>query len=324
MKRLVLGAFALPLALGCGGETDEPVPAPAAPAVTSTPTRPPPHLELDIPEWPPVGPDSRIGATCSGENLRSISASFTYAKWTPADGSSFTTWFSGKDLGEGQGDLNVACCETIGMCSQRQVQKFLVDLTPPDVTTDRIVARPAAPGLDGEISVWVGDAWVLGSVELTFLGTTLRYDFPSAYPSTLGTEWDVSRVAFSAKDLPIGAGKATVTVRDAAGNTTVRTLDVRVDETPPTVAFVEPTPGAAVDAPFVVKVRAVDEGNPTPATIDVFVGGALVGELTGPDAELTVDPSTLPPGSTEVRAVARDDAGNESVATRVVEVVASK
>ena len=135
----------------------------------------------------------------------------------------------------------------------------------------------------------------------------------------MGKEWDISRVSFPAKDLPSGTGKALVTVRDAAGNTAFEELELRIDSTLPTVSILEPAPATVVTGPtFVVKVRAMDPDNPTPAQVDLWVGGARVAELAGPTAELIVDASTFPPGPAEIRAVARDDAGNESTTAKVV------
>ena len=238
-------------------------------------------------------------------------------------GTEQTTSFTGSSLGEGQGLLRVVCCDVNRACAERQIKSFLVDLTPPEIEGERLVASPLVEGVEGDISVWVRDAWVLGSVELSFAGTTLRHELPQMYPSTLGTDWDVSRVTFPAKELPPGSGKATVTVRDAAGNQASTELDLRIDATAPTVSILAPATGAVVNgSSFVVKVRAVDADNPTPPQIDLWVGGARIGELSGPLAEIAVDTANLPPGPTEVRAVARDDAGNESTpATVVVQVL---
>jgi hypothetical protein len=227
--------------------------------------------------------------------------------------------FSGAELGEGQGTLRIVCCDVNEACAERQITSFLVDLTPPEIEAERLVASPSGEGFDGDISVWVRDAWVLGSVELSFAGKTLRHELPRAYPSTLGTDWDVSRVTFPAKDLPVGAGLATITARDAAGNTTSKQLALRVDGTAPAVTILAPTPGlVASGSSFRVRVQASDGDNPTPPAIALWVGGTRVAELVGPLAELDIDTATLPPGPTEVRATARDDAGNESTVAKVI------
>lgn len=309
------------LLAGCGGSEVDPW-APPAPSNARAESAPP-HIDpLTVPDWPPFGPTSSITASCSGETtLRNISASFMFAESKSVSGMSGRVSFRGSELGEGQGQLRVTCCDLRGSCAARDVESFLVDLTAPEVGVERAVASPNGEGLDGDVALWVGDAWVLGSVELTFRGTALRYDFPNVYPSTVGKDWDVSRVTFSAKDLPLGSGDAVVVVRDAAGNSASSIVSLRIDGTAPNVALLQPSPGAAVTGPFVVKVSSTDPNDATPTRIRVWVGGAFVGELAGPVGELTLDPATLPPGPTEVRAVARDEAGNESAPVSVTVTV---
>ncbi len=217
------------------------------------------------------------------------------------------------------GTLHIVCCDATQACAERTVNKFLIDLTPPEIAFDRVVASPTGEGFDGEIGVWVRDAWVLGAVEMTFNGKTMTSDLPKAYPSTVGTEWDVTRIGFSAKELPNGSGKAVVIARDAAGNVAVKEVAIRIDGTPPLVAITQPAAGTVV-APgerIDVRLSASDGDNPSAPTIELFVGGAPVAELSGPIAEIAIDTATLPPGPTEIRAVARDDAGNRSVSAKV-------
>jgi hypothetical protein len=191
------------------------------------------------------------------------------------------------------------------------VNDFLVDMTPPEVDLESPTVSPSLAGIEGQVAVWVSDAWVLGSVDFTFGGKTLHYDFPKAYPATVGTEWDVSRVAFAAKDLPEKEGDATVVVRDAAGNARTETFHLRIDGTAPTVAITQPANGASVTGTFDVSVTAVDEG-PTPPIVELWVGGARILEAAAPLGAIGVDTSTLPSGPVELKAIARDPAGNRS------------
>jgi len=302
-------------ASGCLVEEYEP-PPPASPPSDRTP----PKLDpITIADWPPFGPSSRLRVRCTDDvALRTIGATFKNRPSRTVNAVEVVSTFTGPELGEGQGELRITCCDAGSACAERRVMGFLVDLTPPVIEEERLVARPTSDGFDGDIAVWVRDAWVLGSVELSFGGKTLRHDFPQAYPSTLGLDWDVSRVTFAAKDLPSGSGSAIVTARDAAGNETRRELFVRIDATPPEVALLSPTAGTlASGGSFVVRAEASDADNPTPPAIALWVGGTRIAELAGPVAEIEVDTSNLPPGPTEVRAVARDDAGNESVAAKV-------
>ncbi len=305
-------AFALFLVSGCT-TTEEPPPPPPPGNTAQNPT--PPKLDpLSVPDWPPFGPSSEIHARCKDDlALRTIAAIYKYSPVRAVSGVDDAVVFTGRDLGEGQGDLRIRCCDTGSACAERTITDFLVDLTPPQIEEERLVARPNGDGIEGDISFWVRDAWVLGSVELAYGGKTLRHDFPEAYPSTLGRDWDVSRVSFPAKDLPPGAGSAVVIARDAAGNVTSRQVQLRIDGTAPQVALLAPTAGSVADrGKFTIRAQASDGDNPTSPTIDLWVGGTRIAELPGPVAEVEVDTATLPPGATEVRAIARDDAGNES------------
>jgi hypothetical protein len=97
------------------------------------------------------------------------------------------------------------------------------------------------------------------------------------------------------------------------------TIPIRIDATAPEVAIVSPASGTTVSGDrLTVKISASDADTPKPTAIQLFVGGSPVGEFAGPLVDVVVDTSTLPPGPTEVRAVAHDDAGNESVSQTVV------
>ena len=319
MSRAVLASILAVVAVSGCTTIDPPVDRPPPGNTAANPT--PPRLDpLSVPDWPPFGPSSELHVRCTDDiALQRIGAMFKYSRTKPASGLEQTASFSGRELGEGQGELRIQCCDTGMACAERSITGFLVDLTPPEIEPERLVASPNGDGLEGDIAIWVRDAWVLGSVELTYGGKTLRHELPQAYPSTLGIDWDVSRVTFSARELPPGSGSAVVTARDAAGNVTTRQLAVRVDGTPPQVTLLAPTTGTVADGgSLLVRAQASDGDNPTPPMIDLWVGGTRVAELPGPIAEIEVDTATLPPGPTEVRAIARDDAGNESIAAKVL------
>lgn len=298
-----------------GWRATEPAPPPPPPV-------PPTIDELVLPTWPPLGPTGKVTVGLSDdEGLSRITATFKDVTRRSVSGTKGTVSFTSTELGEGMGTLTLVACDARSACRSRQVSDLLVDLTPPDIDLERAVVSSLMDGIDGQVAVWVTDGWVLGSVDFTFAGKTVRHDFPKAYPSTLGTSPDVSRIAFPAKGFPSGSGSATIIARDAAGNEQTKSVTLRIDGTRPVVALAEPLPGAVVSGQLTVRVTATDESGIAP-TVDIWVGGARV--LTGVPAStpLVVDTSTLPPGSTEVRAVATDEAGNESVAARaMIEIV---
>jgi len=302
-------ALALSTLAGCSSGGDDPPPPP--------PNQPPHVAEVVIPAWPPPGPNGTITVRATDDvGLESVTASFRGRTQELVSGPRAEVTFRAAELGEGLGDLVVRACDTRLVCVDRTVTRFLVDLTPPELETDRVVASPRREGVDGEIAVWVADAWILGSVELTFAGKRFVHEFPHAYPDTLGKAWDVSRVAFPASELPEGAGDATVVVRDAAGNVTTRKVSVRIDGTPPTARVLEPADGAKVEGPLRVRVAGADPGATRPVSLDVWVGGALVGTFAGPEAAVTVDTDGLPRGPVSVKVVATDEAGNPSEVAR--------
>lgn len=320
MIRSLFVSSTLLLAATACGDVDEPiVVGPMVPAAPEATNRAPTIEPLEVADWPPFGPRSTLSTYCSDDiGLRDIRAEFESEPSISLSGRSGSASFAGSALGEGQGTLRIVCCDTGQRCAFREIERFLVDLSPPQIEPDRLAASPTGEGFDGDIAIWVRDAWVLGSVELSFRGKTLLHEFPKAYPSTVGKEWDVSRVTFPAGDLPVGNGKAVVIARDAAGNVSSRELDLRIDATPPVVSVSTSSTSIASGSSFVVQMTSSDPDNPTPTQIDLWVGGARVAKLSGPHAELTVDASTLSPGPSEIRAIARDDAGNESAAAAVV------
>lgn len=281
------------------------------------PPTPPSIQGVDIPEWPPLGPTGSVRVRVTDdERLSRLTATFRRVVRRTLDGASGEVSLTGPELGEGMGTLTLVACDAANACVERRVTDLLVDTTPPEATLERAAVSPHLDGIDGQVAVWAADGWVLGSVELSFKGKTLRHELPNVYPPTLGREWDVSRVAFDAKELPEGAGDATVVVRDAAGNARTEVFPLRIDGTPPTVAITEPANGATVGTSFDVSITAADD-DPEPPVVELWVGGARVLEAAAPLGKVTVDASTLPPGTTELRATARDAAGNRSPAARV-------
>lgn len=263
----------------------------------------------------------KVQTRCTDDSgLSYVAASFRNSTHRRVTGTEATVTFSSIELGEGMGTLSVRCCDVGTICVERLVRNYLVDLTPPDIDTDRIAASPTGEGFDGEIGIWARDGWVLGSVELKFRGKSLKRELPHAYPSTLGESWDVTRIGFAAKDLPLGSGTAVVVATDAAGNVAEKEIQIRIDGKAPTVSILEPTVGAVVAAgqPIKIRVSAHDEDNPTAPTTDLFVGGSFIAELPGEASEIEIDASSLPPGPTEIRAVARDDAGNRSSSAAIM------
>lgn len=316
---LALVALLAPLVLtGCPAEYGEPwVPEPwPEPATTGAAPR---IDDVRLPTWPPLGPEGSIEVVGStdGADLTRLTTTFRQRDTFTTSGKDATIVVPAKRLGEGFGTLDLELTDREGRWSRRAVEDLLVDLSPPRVEIERAVVSPLAGDVEGDVAFVVRDAFVLGSVEVTFRGQTFTHEFPKAYPSTLGQAWDVSRVTFPAKDFVEGTGVAIVVVRDAAGNATTESFQLKVDATPPSVAITSPAPGATLSGPFDVALAGTDPDGAADVTFDVFVNGSPVATLLGPLARVTLDPATLPRGPLEIRAVARDEAGNLSEAARV-------
>lgn len=317
MKRLAL--FALLALAACSDDDEvrvvEPPPPPPAP------NKAPKVSFGHLPDWPPLGPGRSIEVRCSDEDGTVTSVRGVFARTAVKSvraAPEVTTSFSAAELGEGQGTFRVTCGDG-SLFTSRAIADLLVDLTPPRIEPERVVASPNVDGLEGSIGLWVKDAWLLGSIQIDVGGKTFTTELPQKYPETLGQEWDVTYVAIPAKELPLGRTKAIVTARDAAGNEAKDLIELTVDATPPQVAVLAPAPGTTVSGDrMTVRVSASDPDTTTPAAIQLFVGGSPIGDFSGPIVEVVVDTSTLPSGPTEVRAVAHDEAGNEAVSEAVV------
>lgn len=313
--------LATTLLFGCGSDDPEPAPgpSPAAPGGgrAGPPADPPTIRSIEIPTFPPLGPTSRVAVVVDArDGWATLSATFKNRVDTFATASSrgSRAELRARDLGEGQGTLVLEVCDVRNACSARAVEDLIVDLSPPEIEPERLVASPRVSGVPGQIAFWVADDWVLGDVRLEAAGKVLTRELPKAYPSTLGKAWDVSRIAFDASLLGESKGLASLIVRDAAGNELRRSFEIVVDGTPPTASISSPAEGARITGDtFAVRAAAVDVGGTaTPPTLELWIGGARVAELPGPAIDVDVDTTTLPPGPVEVRVIARDEAGNES------------
>ena len=288
------------------------------PSVSNEPTPPPdpvkaPSVEsIDIPDWPPLGPDGEISIDVSDDvGLSSADVLFRNPIHKDLSGTGATFKVTGPELGEGLGTLQVRVDDIEGAHASRNVTDLLVDLSPPTMDIGKRVLRANGEGEGAELEVWVADAWVLGEVELTFQGTTLTYDFQEGYPSTLGQAWHYSLVQFPTKDLPEGGAAAQRRVAAPAGNTPTPPFDVVLDGKAPSLSVLSPADGATVSGAFDVELSAWDEGGGA-AWIDLRIAGTSMATAVGPTATVTLDAAELAAGEVELEAVAFDEAGNAS------------
>lgn len=280
----------------------------------------PPQIdEILIADWPPMGPSGVITVEVR-DDAGVASLLFEFAEVVTFDtGGQRNVSFDvqGIDLGEGLGELVVTAYDVEGTWAQRRVEDLLVDLSPPEI--DLLDTHIPASGPEGVLFAWVSDAWILGDVRLEVGGKVLTKDFPDAYPSTLGEEWDYSLVSFEGSELPLGAHVAQLTVRDAAGNEATQSFDLVVDGTPPTAFIDAPQSGDHVSGVFAVEASGADDLGPV--SLEVSLGGVLAAVAPGPTALVTIDASDFLPGPVELSVVAVDQAGNRSAPANVSLVI---
>ncbi len=191
---------------------------------------------------------------------------------------------------------------------------MLVDLSPPKIELGQTVVAA-----DGVLELWVGDAWVLGSVELSFAGQSQAKVFDPGYPTTVGHTWDFSLVKFAMSALPAIAGQAAIVATDAAGNSVVETFQLVIDGEPPNVAITSPAEGSTVSGTLTVDLTAGDPGG-GPVWVDLLVNATPVATATAPQATLSIDTAELVPGPATLTAVARDQAGNQTTVSRQITI----
>lgn len=288
---------------GCFRHNAEPPPPPP-------PDPDPATIDIEIADWPPLGPSGTIEVSAeSDDGLRDATAYFlhTVDRTFPSQSDEGTVKFSGQELGEGTGTLWIEVSTMRGSISQRAVSNFLVDLSPPVAFLDDTLLRASGDPL----RFYIGDAWVVSGYALHVGGETFTDELEPGYPDTIGVDWDYSYVEIPSESIPTGATEATLEVWDAAGNRVTEQFDLVVDGVAPTVGIEGPM--TQVSGTFTVQVTGTDD-LPGDLTYELRAGGALVATAAGPSAIIALDANDLPSGPNELSAIAMDAAGNASAA----------
>jgi len=313
MIRICLLALCLPGLAGCEAclQTHGSGTRSYADASPGYSNRTPWITDIQIADFPPVGPDGTVIVEVEDDgDLDYLSYGFRLSGHVNLLGYSDTAVLTGTMLGEGMGTLDLIVVDEHQNWSQEWIDDLVVDLSPPLLEVEDDIIRG---GADAELIVWVGDAYVLGAVELTFAGATQRHEFPAVYPPTLGETWDYSLVHFPLGDVPDGIETAYLVATDAVGNRTSLELELSVDGTPPTVEILAPVDGAIVSGLFDVEI-ALDDPGGGPVWVDLCDGAVTLATATGPLAVITLDALDFAPGPLSIRATAADQAGNTAAA----------
>jgi hypothetical protein len=276
------------------------------------PTSNVPEMTIDVPDWPPVGPDGEVEVTASipSDAGRLLDAQFVFRKTvTKSFGNTATGTVSafGDELGEGLGTLSVEINASNGSGARKEVTNLLVDLTAPSSYADDTIL----PAQGADLSFWIADAWVVSGYELIVGGKSFTETLEPGYPSTLGVDWDYSLVSIAVEEIPVGVHSGDLRVWDAAGNEATFDFPLTIDGLPPEATVDQPTDGSTVSGSFPVTVSGLDD-LPGAVSLEIRVGGALVATGLGPSATVVLDADEFPVGPIEITAIAVDEAGNQS------------
>lgn len=215
---------------------------------------------------------------------------------------------------DGPHALTAVVLDGVGNASTSRVP-IIIDNTPPTVEFVSPMDGSVMAGLF-PFSVSSSDA-LSGLVSLQVLAGGSA---PSVDPSTAFDPAVWSVVLNGEVDStirPDGMLFLTATVVDAAGNETVATISVLVDNTPPDAITITPEEGSVVsgDVEITANAAGLDGG-----VLELYVDEVL--QATSPSSPLgiTFDTTTRPDGIMVIRALARDAAGNETSSTSSVTV----
>lgn len=276
----------------------------------TNPPAQPPTVNINIADWPPIGPSGEVevqAQTTSG-SLSTATFYFRNQFVTGFGGtSSGSVTVTGSDLGEGLGTLAVEVRTSQGAGARKEVSNLLVDLSEPTAYADDTIL----PASGADLHFWIADAWVVSGYELDIAGKVFSDTLEPGYPSTLGVEWDYSLVSIPVSEIPAGVHQGILRVFDAAGNEAVLDLPVTIDGIPPTASVESPAEGAVLSGPFAIEVTGQDD-LPGGVSLELRVGGALIATALGPTASVVVDAAEFAEGQTDISVIAVDEAGNKS------------
>jgi thermitase len=208
----------------------------------------------------------------------------------------------------GHGRLNAAAAITAAATS-----------VPPQDTqapTVRIAAPLGSSTVSGlvPVNVEASDNVGVTRVDLVVNGKVVASD--SAAP--FGFSWDAATVA-------TGMVSLNAVAVDAAGNAatsapvSVNVASAQKDTTAPTVAFRNPTQGAAVSGTVQVQVAASDDSGSAGISMTLALNGKQVAKASGGSLSYSWNTRKASRGSHTLTVVARDASGNQTTHSIVVQ-----
>jgi subtilisin family serine protease len=188
---------------------------------------------------------------------------------------------------------------------------------PPAVSVS-ITSPQAGSTVSGLVNVDTKVDGMVSRVDLMVNRTVVASDTASPYSFV----WDstgalngtntLTAKTYDANGVSISSDPVTVNVSNATGGPTF-------DTTPPTVTIVNPVAGQ-VSGNVTITVNASDDSPASGLTLQIYVDGALIASGSGStlSSSWNTKPKKVASGSHEIKAVARDLAGNASSMTVTV------
>jgi len=287
------------------------------------------HVVLDL-TAPLVAIDSPAGGACFGPGDSPIAVMATVDDLTATTVDSTPSGVSASlaagggiatgaiALAEGQNTIQVRATDATGRVGTASISVVL-DTIPPELAIDSPSDNSAVRGtIDFDASAMdVAPGSGVARVDFSVDGTLFASLTAAPYETTLDTT-----------SLADGFHTLESLAVDAKNNSTSVSVSVRVDNTPPNVAIVDPSNGAYAAGTVALDVAGSDGGSGL-ASIQMLAGGvaptgdgsiAYLVPLASNTRSGSEDTTRWPDGPLSFTALARDAAGNEAHASVTITV----
>ncbi|NOZ82694.1 MAG: S8 family serine peptidase, partial [Euryarchaeota archaeon] len=263
---------------------------------------------------------------------RSITVNVTHAELHPDtlvlnwNGTSYRRSYSGSytaismsNLPDGRHTFYVWVNDTAGNTNTTEVREVLVDTLPPEVSNITPASGSAVRGVV-TISAIVRDAGVGVASVIANISNATYSESLSLSHSNSGlwyAQWDTSALSDGDYTLSINAS-------DALGRSTVKSVSISVDTTPPVLALLPPTPasGAVLSSSTTSVTVNISISEPHPDTL-VLSWNGVNQSVPSPGSVVSLSRSVSPGGSYTFYVWMNDTAGNVNFTPSISFSVAS-
>lgn len=219
---------------------------------------------------------------------------------------------AGRDVHYGYGRVDAGAAVSAALAATATTTT--TDVTPPQASISAPLGGSTVAGLVS-VNVSATDNVGVAKVELRVNGALLATDTASPYAFS----WDSTKVVN-------GTANLVATAYDAAGNAapsttvavTVSNATVAKDTTPPVITILSPTLSSILGTSLMLSDSATDNSGSAAISQSVYVNGKLVATASGGSLSYKWNTRNLKAGSYTLQFVAKDAAGNSTMATRTV------